>query len=80
LFAGETGEEAASADFAAGFETAEDVKEVTPSGGVGFAGEEVAEEDAVTGEELAGEGFESGVGAAGLLDSILGKLGLASLR
>jgi len=50
LFAAEAGEEAAAADFAAGFETAENVEEVAPSGGVGFAGEEVAEEDAVTGE------------------------------
>jgi len=57
LLAAEAGEEAAAADLAAGFETAEDVEEVAPSGSVGFAGEEVAEEDAVTGEELAGEGF-----------------------
>jgi hypothetical protein len=50
LFAAEAGEEAAAADFAAGFEAAEHVEEVAPFGGVGFAGEEVAEEDAVTGE------------------------------
>ena len=68
LFAAEAGEEAPAADLAAGFETAEDVEEVAPSGGVGFAGEQVAEEDAVAGEELAGKGFEGGVGAAGLLD------------
>ena len=69
LFAAETGEEAAAADLAAGFETAEDVEEVAPSGGVGFAGKKVAEEDAVTGEELAGEGFESGVGLLRTQDS-----------
>ncbi len=39
-----------------------------PSGGVGLAGEEVAEEDAVAGEEYAGGGLECGIGAAGLLD------------
>jgi hypothetical protein len=69
LFAAEAGEEAAAADLAAGFETAEDVEEVAPSGGVGLAGEKVAEEDAVTGEELAGEGFESGVGLLRTQDS-----------
>ena len=68
LFAAEAGDEAAAANLAAGFETAEDVEEIAPFGGVGFAGEEVAEEDAVAGEELAGEGFEGGVGAAGLFD------------
>ena len=72
LFAAETGDEAAAANLAAGFETAEDVEEVAPSGGVRFAGEEVAEEDAVAGEELASEGFEGGVGAAGPLDGMLG--------
>jgi hypothetical protein len=71
LLADEAGDEAASADFSAGFEAAEDVEEVPPFGGVGFAGEEIAEEDAVTGEELAGEGFEGGVGAAGLFDGLL---------
>jgi hypothetical protein len=76
LFAAEAGEEAAAADFAAGFETAKDVEEVAPSGGVRFAGEEVAEEDAVTGEELAREGFEGGIGATGLLDCLFGELGL----
>jgi hypothetical protein len=75
LFAAEAGEEAAATDFAAGFETTKDVEEVAPFGGVGFAGEEVAEEDTVTGEELAGEGFESGIGSAGLFDCLLGKLG-----
>jgi hypothetical protein len=68
LFAAEAGEEAAAADLAACFEAAEDVEEVAPFGGVGFAGEEVAEEDAVTGEELTGEGFQGRVGAAGLFD------------
>jgi hypothetical protein len=76
LFAAESGEETAAADFAAGFETAEDVEEVAPSGGVGFAGEEVAEEDAVAGEELTGEGFVGGVGATGLLDGLFSELGV----
>jgi hypothetical protein len=79
LFANEAGDEAASADLAASFEAAEDVEEVAPFGGVGFAGEQVAEEDAVAGEELAGEGFEGGVGAAGFFDGLLGELRLASL-
>ena len=51
LLAAEAGDEAAAADLAAGFETAEDAEEIAPFGGVGFAGEEVAEEDAVAGEE-----------------------------
>jgi hypothetical protein len=75
LFAAEAGDEAAAADLAAGFKTAEDIEEIAPFGGVGFAGEEVAEEDAVTGKELAGEGFEGGVGSAGLLDRGLGFFG-----
>jgi hypothetical protein len=75
LLAAETGDETAAANLAAGFETAEDVEEVAPFGGVGFAGEEVTEEDAVTGEELAGEGLESGVGAAGLFDRDLSFFG-----
>ena len=79
LFAAEAGEEAAAANFAAGFKAAEDVEEVAPFGGVGFAGEEVAEEDSIAGEELAGEGFEGGVGASGLLDGLLGELGLVDL-
>jgi hypothetical protein len=73
LFAAEAGDEAAAADFAAGLETAEDIEEVAPFGGVGFAGEEVAEEDSVAGEELAGEGFESGVGLLRAQDSGLGR-------
>ena len=68
LLAAEAGEEAAATDFAAGFEAAQDVEEVAPFGGVGFTGEEVAKEDAVTGEEHFGGGFEGGVGAAGLFD------------
>jgi hypothetical protein len=68
LLTSEAGDEAAAADLAAGFEAAEDVEEVAPPGGVGFAGEEVAEEDAVAGEELAGKGFEGSVGAAGAGD------------
>ena len=45
----------ATANFAAGFETAEDVEEISPFGCVGFAGEEIAEEDSVACEEVAGE-------------------------
>jgi len=68
LFAAKAREEAAAADFAASFKTAKDVEEIAPFGGVGFAREKVAEENAVPGEELAGERFEGSVGAAGLLD------------
>ena len=75
LLAAEAGEETAAANFATGFEPAEDVEEIAPFGSVGFAGEEVAEEDSVTAEEHAGEGFEGGVGAAGLLDGGLGFFG-----
>ena len=68
LLAAEAGDEAAAADLAAGFEAAEDAEEIAPFGGVGLAGEEVAEEDAVAVEEHAGGGFEGCVGAAGLFD------------
>jgi hypothetical protein len=68
LLAAEAGEEAAAANLAAGFEATEDIEEIAPFGGVGFAEEEVAEEDTVTGEEHAGGGLEGGVGAAGLFD------------
>jgi hypothetical protein len=68
LFAAEAGEEAASADLAAGLKTAEDVEEVAPFGGVRLAGEQIAEKDAIASEELAGEGFESCIGSASLLD------------
>ena len=66
LLAAEAGDETTAADLAASFETAEDVEEVAPAGGVGLAGEEIAEEDAVAGEENAGGGFEGGIGTAGL--------------
>ena len=62
LLAEGAGDEAAAADLAAGFEAAEDGEEVAPFGGVGLAGEEVAEEDAVAAEEDAGVGVEGGVG------------------
>jgi len=68
LLAAEAGDEATATNFAAGFETAEDVEKLAPFWGVGFAGEEVAEEDPVAGQELAGEGFEGGVGLAGAGD------------
>ena len=66
LLAAEAGDEAASTDLAAGFEAAEDAEEVAPFGGVRFAGEEVAEEDAVAVQEHAGGGFEGGVECGGL--------------
>jgi hypothetical protein len=75
LFAGEAGDEAAAADLAASLETAKDVEKVAPFGGVGFAGEQVAEEDAVAGEKLAGEGFEGGVGLPGFGDGGLSYFG-----
>jgi hypothetical protein len=75
LFPAESGDEAAAADLASSFEAAENVEEIAPFGRVGFAGEEVTEEYPVAGEELAGEGFEGGVGTTGLLDGSLGELG-----
>ena len=65
LFAEGAGDETAAADLAAGFETTEDGEKVAPPGGVGFAGEELAEEDAVAAEEDAGVGVEGGVGLFG---------------
>ena len=65
LLAEGAGDEAAAADLAAGFETAEDGEEVAPLGGIGFAGEEFAEEDAVAAEKDAGVGVECGVGLFG---------------
>ncbi len=65
LLAAEAGDEAAAAHVAAGLQATEDVEEFAPRWCVGLAGEEIAEEDAVAGEQHAGEGFESGVGAAG---------------
>src|ERR1700687_3958746 len=47
LLAAEAGDEAAAADLAAGFEAAKDAEEIAPAGGVGLAGEDVAEDDAV---------------------------------
>ncbi len=54
LLAAEAGDEAAAADLAAGFEAAEDAEEIAPFGGVGFAGEEVAEEDCRSGRGACG--------------------------
>ena len=65
LLAEGAGDETATADLATGFETTEDGEEVAPFGGVGFAGEELAEEDSVAAEEDASVGVECGVGAAG---------------
>ncbi len=64
MFTGEAGDEAAAADLTASLKTPEDVEKVAPFGGVGFAGEEVAEEDSITVEELASEGLKRSVGAA----------------
>jgi hypothetical protein len=74
LLAAEAGEETAAANFATGFEPAEDVEEIAPFGSVGLAGEEVAEEDAVTVQKHAGGGFEGCISVAGLLDRLLGGL------
>ncbi len=71
LLAEGAGDEAATADLSTGFETTEDGEEVAPFGGVGFAGEKLAEEDAVAAEEDAGVGVECGVGAAGVGDGLL---------
>jgi hypothetical protein len=68
LFAAEASDEAASADFAAGFETAKDTEEIAPFGDVGFAGEEIAEEDSVALEEHPRGGLVGCVGSAGLFD------------
>lgn len=68
LFATKAGYKAAAADLSARFETAQDVEEIAPFGSVGFPGEEIAEEDSVASEELAGEGLEGAVGAASLFD------------
>ena len=69
MFAAKSGDKAATADFASRFETTQDVEEVAPFGDVGFSGEEIAKEDSVASEELAGKGFEGGIGAAGFFDS-----------
>ena len=71
LLAEGAGDEAAAADFSASFEAAEDGGEVAPLGGVGLAGEEVAEEHAVAAEQDAGVGVECGVVAAGGGDGLL---------
>ncbi len=57
LFAGHAADEAAAADFASGFEAAVDAGQLAPGGGVRFAGEEAAEDDAVAFEERSGLGF-----------------------
>ena len=54
LLPAEAGDEAATAEFATVFEATQDGEEITPAGGVGLAGEEVAEEHAVAEEEDAG--------------------------
>lgn len=72
LLAEGAGDEAAAADLAAGFEAAEDGEEVAPLGGVGFAGEELAEEDAVAAEEDARVGVEGSVELLGGCDGGLG--------
>ena len=68
LLAAKAREETAATDLATSFETTEHAEQVAPFGGVGFSCEEVTEEDAVTAEELSGEGFEGGIHAAGLLN------------
>ena len=68
LFAAKAGDEAAAANLPAGFEATEDAEKIAPAGGVGLAGEQIANEDAVASQQDAGCGFEGGVGAAGLFD------------
>ena len=81
LLAEGSGDEAAAADFAAGFEAAEDGDEVAPFGGVGLAGEELAEEDAVAAEEDAGVGVEGGFVLSGSRDGCgVGGRGVGVLR
>jgi len=78
LLAEGSADEAAAADFSTGFETAEDGQEVAPLGGIGFAGEEFAEEDSVTAEEDAGVGVEGGGGLLGGGDGTSGIRGVWS--
>jgi hypothetical protein len=49
LLAPEAADEATTTNLTAGFEAAKDAEEVPPFGSVGFADEEVAEEDSVAG-------------------------------
>lgn len=66
LLAAEAGEETATTNLAACFEAAKNVQEIAPFRSVGFAGEEVAEENSIASEKLTRKGFQRGVGAAGL--------------
>jgi len=61
LFAGHAGDEAAAADFAARFEAAVDAGQFAPGGGVRFAGEQAAEDDAVSLPQRSGLGVGSSV-------------------
>jgi len=80
LLAEGAGDEAAATDFSAGFEAAKDGGEVAPLGGVGFAGEEFAEEDAVTAEEDAGVGVEGDGGVFGGSDGFVRSGSVGFLR
>jgi len=68
LFAGEARDEAATSNLAAGLKTAENIEQIAPFRSIGFAGEEVAEEDSIPVEELTSEGLEGSVGAARFFD------------
>lgn len=57
LLAGEAIDEAAAADGSLGLHAAEDGEEVAPRGSDGLAGEEIAEDDAPSQEQLPGNGF-----------------------
>jgi hypothetical protein len=76
LLAEGAGDEAAATDLSTGFEAAEDGQEVAPFGGVGFACEKFAEEDAIAAEEDAGVGVEGGVGLFGGRDGGCGARGI----
>jgi hypothetical protein len=53
LLAAKTGDEAAAANLATGFEAAKDAKKVAPTRCVGLADEKIADEDTVAAEECA---------------------------
>lgn len=59
LFAGEARDEAAAADGSPRFHAAQDGEQVAPGGSDGFAGEQIAKDDAPAQEQLAGDGLRA---------------------